>query len=81
MDMVQENPRFIDFIEQNYQFHIGRMKLLEHIFSEMGECRKENVRRDIYLYGSMIQGQDLMARQMFLWLLWLLEEKEKIAVG
>ena len=26
------------------------------------------VRDDIYRYGSMIKGDDLLARQMFLWL-------------
>lgn len=76
MDILQENPVFLDFVERNYKFHIRRLSLLERIFREMESCKKERVKKDIYLYGSMIREQDLLARQMFLWLLELIEEKE-----
>lgn len=75
---IQQNQRLIDYIERNYQFDIARMGVLENILLEMENGREEEIKSRIYLYGSLIQGQDLMARQMFLWLLGITEEHEQI---
>lgn len=47
-----------------------RREKMEHFSSERLTCK-------IYLYGSMIKEQDLLARQIFLWLLSLLRETER----
>ena len=53
------------FIQLDYV----RISLLKHIFLQMRDLEKlDKVRDDIYRYGSMIKGDDLLARQMFLWL-------------
>lgn len=74
LDMIQQNVRLIDYIERNYQHDIARIGVLQNILLEMGNGRTEELKNGIYLYGSLIQGQDLMARQMFLWLLGIAEE-------
>ncbi len=47
--------------------------LCEILFENAGRTREE-LAGQIYLYGSMLREKDLMARQLFLWLLEMLEE-------
>lgn len=47
--------------------------LCEILFGNAGRTRDE-LAGQIYLYGSMLKEKDLMARQLFLWLLEMLEE-------
>lgn len=75
MDMMRQNTKLMDFAERNYQLDTVRIELLQNILLEIGERNKEEVKKNIYLYGSMIKGQDFIARQIFLWLLEIIEER------
>lgn len=73
LNMIQENQILMEHIEQVYKFDQVRMGVLQHIFLEMGKLEKEEMENEIYRYGSMIKGDDLLARQLFLWLLGMAE--------
>lgn len=75
MDMMRQNTMLMDFAERNYQLDTVRIELLQNILFEIGERNREEVKQNIYLYGSMIKGQDFIARQIFLWLLEMIEER------
>lgn len=75
MDMIRGNPVFVDYIERNYTQDRARIELLQEIFLAMEENRREETEQKIYLYGSLLHEQDLIARQIFLWLLGMEEEK------
>lgn len=74
MDMIQENPGFVDYIARNHPIDETRMELLRNILLSW-ECGGKE--EEIYLYGSLIRGEDLMARQIFLWLLGMAEEMKQ----
>lgn len=76
MDMIRQNTILLDYIERNYRTDMARMELLERILLKIGKEKAEDVKREIYLYGSLVKGRDFMARQIFLWLLGILEEKK-----
>ena len=71
--VMQENRWFMEHIEHICDCNQVRFHVLEHIFLKMGKLGKEEIRNDIYRYGSMIKGNDLLARQLFLWLLEITE--------
>lgn len=48
--------------------------MLKKILLATNRRRIKEVEQEIYLYGSMTKGKDLMARQMFLWLVGMLSE-------
>lgn len=73
LNMIQENRWLMEHIEQVYEFNQVRMGVLQQIIFEMGELEKEEIKNEIYRYGSMIKGDDLLARQLFLWLLGMAE--------
>lgn len=75
--MVSENHPLMDFIARHYEYDVQRMEVLTDILSQMETVRNQQMKDDIYLYGSMIRQQDLAARQIFLWLLGLVEETEQ----
>ena len=75
--MVSENHQLMDFIARHYKYDVQRMEILKGILSQMGTFGNQQVKDDIYLYGSMIRQRDLVARQIFLWLLGLVEEAEQ----
>ena len=53
-----------------------RFKVLQEIAAGVTSWENEKLRNEIYLYGSMLKGSDLLGRQIFLWLLCVLEELE-----
>ncbi len=73
LNMIQENRILMEHIEQVYELDQVRTGVLQHIFLEMGQLEKEEMKNEIYRYGSMIKGDDLLARQLFLWLLGMAE--------
>ncbi len=69
LHMIQENRGLLEHIACVYEVDYVRISLLKHIFLELGDLEKQDkVRDDIYRYGSMIKGDELLARQLFLWL-------------
>lgn len=87
-EYIRREEELWQFFQQHYTCSIERMELLWKILGEwkvmqlqrekMENYSSEKLICQIYLYGSMIREQDLLARQMFLWLLTMLQEnKEK----
>lgn len=74
MDIIQQSPDFEDYIARNYPIDETRMELLRKILLSGEYGRREE---EIYLYGSLIQNEDLVARQIFLWLLGMAEETKQ----
>lgn len=66
----------IKFIREASPFDGERMELVEEILSGLEGGPKELVKSQIYLYGSQIKAEELFARQLFLWLWGMLEERE-----
>jgi hypothetical protein len=77
MLLLWRNSGMTEFLRRNYAVNTRRLELLESIFHKMGERRNDEIESEIYLYGSLIKGEDLMARQIFLWLLGMLAEEER----
>lgn len=77
IQMAKADRAIWKFINETYCCSGRQAELLEKIMSGFGEEKRgeqiEMLREQIYLYGSMIKGRDFMARQMFLWLLSILE--------
>lgn len=80
LERIRRNATLMNYIEKHYQPHQRRIGLLEDIFHGMEEGREKETKYDIYTYGSLIQEQDLAARQLFLWLLGALEEMERTEI-
>lgn len=80
LHMILENGKLLDHIEQVYAFDQVRMGVLQHIFLVLDKVGAEELKSEIYRYGSMIKGNDLLARQLFLWLLTMAEGKNETDV-
>lgn len=65
-----------EFIRETSLFDRERMELVETILTGLEGGSTEVVENQIYLYGSRIKEGELFARQLFLWLWGMLEEKE-----
>lgn len=68
IELICQNDMLIEFIEKNYSPDTGRVKLLGEILQNIKCKQKEELLNQIYSYGSMLKEQDLIARQLFLWL-------------
>lgn len=62
------------FIVKECRTDAKRTGLLCEILFGKADRTKEELTGQIYLYGSLLREQDLIARQIFLWLLEILEE-------
>lgn len=74
LGILNQNARWIEYIVKQYQYDEARTRILKQILQTMGERKIEETERQIYLYGSLTKGQDLIARQIFLWLIGMLKE-------
>ncbi|MBO5068798.1 MAG: hypothetical protein J6C37_00315 [Roseburia sp.] len=75
MENILRNRCLVEYIRRNYRFHTGRLEILNDIFGRIEAGNEEELITRIYEYGSMIKRQDFIARQMFLWLFAIAEEK------
>lgn len=66
-----------EFIRETSLFDAERTRLVEEILWGLETEPKEAVRNQIYLYGSQVKAEELFARQLFLWFLGMLEEREE----
>lgn len=62
------------YINRNCRLNPQRITLLNEIILLINIEKTEKLKEMIYLYGSMVRGKDLIARQMFLWMLAMLDE-------
>lgn len=81
VDMMQNYPGFMDYIAYQYPLEGERIELLEQILTALAVGRKLEAVQMIYHYGSMIHGRDLIARQVFLWLLGMAEYSRRECIA
>ena len=81
VDMMQNYPGFMDYIAYQYPLEGERIELLEQILTALAVRRKLEAEQMIYHYGSMIHGRDLIARQVFLWLLGMAEYSRRECIA
>ena len=74
LELIQQNTILMEYIEREYRYDEERIEVLKEILLATNKRRIKAVEQEIYLYGSMTKGMDLMARQMFLWLVGMLSE-------
>lgn len=74
MENIPQNRCLMEHIGKHYHFHAGRLALLKDILGRIENGNEEELAARIYEYGSMVKRQDLIARQMFLWLFAMAEE-------
>lgn len=74
LELIQQNTILMEYIEREYRYDEERIEVLKKILLATNRRRIKEVEQEIYLYGSMTKGKDLMARQMFLWLVGMLSE-------
>lgn len=72
----QENTQLWSTLKGRLCVDEKRVNVLQEIAAGVTSWESEKLRNEIYLYGSMLKGSDLLGRQIFLWLLCVLEELE-----
>lgn len=73
LQMIGECQHLMAYIEEVYRFDRVHLKMLRNILCGMEYMEKEEIEREVYQYGSLIKGDDLLERQIFLWLLGMIE--------
>lgn len=73
LKVIRQNGVLMEYIEKEYVIDGTRVEILKTILVQIENGKIHEMKNEIYLYGSLIKGQDLMARQVFLWLLQALE--------
>lgn len=73
LQIIGASHMLLTYIGEVYKGDEARFKVLCNILNEMEYMGKEEMKCEIYQYGSMIKGDDLLARQLFLWLLGMTE--------
>ena len=89
--MMQNYPGFMDYIAYQYPLEGERIELLEQILTALAVGRKllsheaclkrGEWSKNTFHYGSMIHGRDLIARQVFLWLLGMAEYSRRECIA
>ena len=76
--IVQKNPVFGKTLMCGGMLVEKRMEILYEILYAIDRGELTDTRNDIFQYGSLIGKKDLLARQIFLCLLILLDEQEQM---
>ena len=76
--IVQKNPVFGKTLMCGGMLDGKRMEILYEILYAIDRGELTDTRNDIFQYGSLIGKKDLLARQIFLCLLILLDEQEQM---
>lgn len=77
LNLIKQDMAVWDYMNENYTCSIERIKVLQDIIYNIERQQKEELKNKIYLYGSLIGDQDLIARQVFLWLLAIVENESR----
>lgn len=77
IEAIQMNLPFMTFIEERCSKNQMRLKLFAEFILEFESQKKDELLKLIYTFGSTLRQQDLMARQLFLWMLEIAEQKEE----
>lgn len=78
LGMLQESSLLMEYIEKEYPYDRERIEVLKKILLAAGNNSFEEMEQNIFLYGSMARGQDLLARQVFLWLVGMSAENKRM---
>lgn len=81
VDLARRYPELWNEIDRQCTLNRERYGLLCEILSVGEEERCEDMTAKIYRYGSMIGKQDLIGRQIFLWLLQALGMEEIVMMS
>lgn len=76
-----EKPIFMKLLVHQNGTNEKRMELLQEILAAIEQEKLEQSRIKIFEYGSLIGKDDLLARQIFLGLLFCLEDQEKFQMN
>lgn len=76
VELLQQNQTIVRLMEEDVERNAERIKLLMRILQGAERDDREELTRQIYLYGSMLTSKDLMARQLFLWLAAMEQERK-----
>lgn len=76
-----EKPIFMKLLVHQNRTNEKRMELLQEILAAIEQEKLEQSRIKIFEYGSLIGKDDLLARQIFLGLLFCLEDQEKFQMN
>lgn len=77
IDLLQEKPMFGKILVHRNLVDAHRLGLLQEILTDMEQERLEQSRVQIFQYGSLVGKNDLLARQVFLYLVECLDEQER----
>ncbi len=72
--LIRQDAVLRNSIYNSVWYDEGRLELLCQIIQRLVLREMEGLENQIYSYGSMIQEEDLAARQVFLWLLRMIKE-------
>lgn len=75
LEIVQQNMYFLEIAGDWYEQDEIRLDVLQDILWGLEYGKRDGLLQKIYLYGSMVKSEDLIARQLFLWLLKLVEDR------
>lgn len=74
MELIQQNIILMEYIEKEYLYEDARVEVLKKILMATNTQKIKEMEQEIFLYGSMTKGKDLIARQMFLWLMGMVSD-------
>ena len=77
--IVQKNPVFGNALMGQDTLDEARMNILYEILYAIDREKLADTRDEIFQYGSLVGKKDLLARQIFLCLLILIDEQEQKA--
>lgn len=80
ISLIQRNPKFARILTYGNVVNKERLVLLYEILFAIDMGELEIARNEIFHYGSLIGKKDILARQIFLFLLFFTEEQEQLKV-
>lgn len=76
LELVSQDTRLWGMISGSCEGNKERIQLLQDILRDCRQKEAGELTSQIYQYGSMLKEQDLLARQIFLWLSVMIERNE-----
>jgi hypothetical protein len=77
LEVVRESSEVWNGMNRIFDLDEKRWEVLRGILTGFTVRQNEELLSETYRYGSMLKREDLLGRQVFLWLLGLLEENSQ----
>jgi hypothetical protein len=77
LEELHGNLEFWNIMNRSFHVDEKRWEILRGILIGFSVQRREELLNEAYRYGSMLKREDLLGRQVFLWLLGILEDNRK----